>query len=189
MSVTKLADYSHPSHSIMLALFVAVQVMGSVATVAPSTKPAFHSSLPLVKSSLGQSKVLSVLDLRGGASLGPITPSVGVKIWMLSCVFYVIRLCGFDPTCPDPTQYYFGTAATKVSKGLYQWESLFLAAVPAVVAYLGLDPVEACKIACFEWAATLVLYFWQYSQGILVKTEAPAISAVSMLLNAYLAFA
>lgn len=181
-----------------IALLIAVQafhVEGSFAGTAPSMhKPCDRASLALGSAYSEPSKASnSLLSLRGGAALGPITPSVGVKIYIAMVAAYAIQLFGLDPLTPDPILKYFGSVANSVSRTINQYFAIALAMHAISVSYfhfgVGLDALVVCKFASAHWLAVLALYMWHYKQGLTLWTECPLLSIFFTLLFSYLGFA
>ena len=132
------------------------------------------------------------LVLRGGASLGPITPSLLTKIQGVMGLLYAVEMFGLPPAAPDPVEKYWGTPSSEVTSGILKWFGLAIIWLNGLMLYallsLGADAVGLQKYSAFTWASCLALYLSQVSAGTPQMTEGPIIQAIMTVLSVYAGF-
>lgn len=193
----KALDCSHKPSMSQIALLIAVHafhVEGSSTAVIPSiSKPLDRPALaPATTYSQPTKASNSLLSLRGGASIGPITPSVAVKIYMFAFAYYTVELFGYLPMTPDPVLKYFGTPSNALTRTICQWFGFALAVHGSSVAYFhlkaGLDAVAVSKFATVYFLTIILVNLFYYKQGLAVVTECPAVCGLFALLFGYIGF-
>ena len=135
--------------------------------------------------------VSNALALRGGASLGPLTPEILTKVQVALGVLYAAEMFGVSPITPDPVAKYYPSGSASTGAAL-QWFGLALLWFNGFLYYctssLGVSAVEIQKSAAVAWAGALLLYTSQVNKGAVKPSEAPYLQGTMTALSAYAGF-
>ena len=135
--------------------------------------------------------VSNALALRGGASLGPLTPEILTKIQVALGVLYALEMFGVSPITPDPVAKYYPSGSASTASAL-QWFGISLLHFNGLVYYctfsLGVSAVEIQKFMAVAWASALLLYTSHVNKGAVKPSEAPYLQGAMVALSAYAGF-
>ena len=135
--------------------------------------------------------VSNALALRGGASLGPLTPEILTKVQVALGGLYALEMFGVSPITPDPVAKYYPSGSASTASAL-QWFGISLLHFNGLVYYctfsLGVSAVEIQKFMAVAWASALLLYTSHVNKGAVKPSEAPYLQGAMVALSAYAGF-
>ena len=124
----------------------------------------------------------TALDVRGGASLGPITPGIAIYINLVGCAGYAAEMM---LTTKAALAKYWGTQGIGQEAALISWFGWAIAEQTVLIAILlclGVDAVLLCKASAVCWIMSGVKYAMDYSNGLIKDNSAlftiPVVAAV-----------
>merc|ERR1719337_129227 len=75
------------------------------------------------------------LDLRGGSSLGPLTPEILTYVQAAMGLLYAVEMFGLRPDTPDPVAKYWGKSGDDGSNAIMQWLGMSIVWCNGLVLY------------------------------------------------------
>ncbi len=121
------------------------------------------------------------LVVRGGGSIGPISPTVAAWASAVGGFGYAAEMMGGPKTAL--AKYWNKGGATDTETSLTSWFGLAILCQSIILSGMllqGVDSVSACKACVASWGVSLLKYSLDYSNGILV-TVVPIVFMCTMM--------
>ena len=149
-----------------------------------------------------RTSIPTLLSLRGGAKVGPVTigplsiecgPRAFVYLNALAGVGYASSLIGLDPNLPDPTLKYWQQEVSPATRAILQFFALVLMWVNGFMIYamvqLNAPATGLLKFQTFGWASVLALICFQANHfGFKAQQDTLGMQITLCALSAYLGF-